>query len=42
MSIGELTDREAVVSAIKEYDTLGQKAFLKKYGFGPITSYYLF
>jgi len=35
MPLSELTDRNAVLAAIREYDALGQQAFLKKYGFAP-------
>lgn len=34
MTLGDLTDREAVLAAVREYDTLGRDAFLAKYGFG--------
>src|SRR6185437_1489835 len=40
MSIQELTGT-AVLSAIQEFDTIGKRAFLKKYGFGPSRGYYL-
>jgi hypothetical protein len=39
--VTELTDRAAVLSAIAEYDRLGQKSFLGKYVFGPSTGYVL-
>lgn len=41
MSFRELSDRKAVLSAIGEYDELGQDAFLHKYGFGRARSYFL-
>jgi hypothetical protein len=34
MSLAELT-REAVLTAIAEFDPLGRAAFLESYGFGP-------
>lgn len=34
MALGDLTDREAVVAAVRESDELGRDAFLAKYGFG--------
>ena len=33
--------REDVLCAIREYDELGQGAFLDKHGFGPATAYLL-
>jgi hypothetical protein len=35
MALSELSSRDAVLAAIKEFDDLGREAFLKKYGFGP-------
>lgn len=35
MGLSELSSRDAVLAAIKEFDELGREAFLKKYGFGP-------
>src|SRR5438552_1931535 len=35
MALTELTDRAAVLSAMQEYDGLGQDVFLKKYGYAP-------
>lgn len=40
-TVGELTDRNAVLAAIEEFDQLGRDAFLAKYGFGPSTRYTL-
>jgi 5-methylcytosine-specific restriction protein A len=40
-NLSQLTSREAIISAIHEYDLLGKKAFLKKYGFGEARSYFL-
>jgi hypothetical protein len=39
--VTQLTDRAAVLSAIGEYDQLGQESFLRKYGFRPSTGYIL-
>lgn len=39
VSLRDLTDRQAVLAAIREYDELGQDRFLKKYGFGPSRKY---
>jgi hypothetical protein len=36
-----LTDPQAVIKAIGEYDAVGQEAFLAKYGFGPARSFFL-
>src|SRR5437867_3354561 len=41
MGLGELTSRDAVLAAIREFDDLGGKAFLRKYGFGPARDYAL-
>jgi hypothetical protein len=38
MGLTELTSRDAVLEAIKEFDALGCDAFLKKYGFGQARS----
>ena len=35
----ELTDPNAVMMALQEFDALGQQAFLKKYGIGPAWQY---
>jgi len=35
MPLAELTDRTAVLSAMREYDALGQDGFLQKYGYAP-------
>ena len=40
-NLSQLTSRDAVIAAIHEYDQLGKKAFLKKYGFGEARSYFL-
>jgi len=41
MPLSELTSRDAILSAIHEYDTLGQEAFLQKYGYGRSREYLL-
>lgn len=39
--LSALTSRDAVLAAMVEYDSLGQAAFLSKYGFGEARSYFL-
>jgi hypothetical protein len=34
MSLGDITDREAVLRAMSEYRELGRSEFLERYGFG--------
>ena len=41
MTLADLTNREAVLDAMREYDDLGRDAFLEKYGFGPSKRYYI-
>jgi MrcB-like, N-terminal domain len=41
MGLSDLTDRNAVLSAIAEYDRMGQTAFLEKYGYAPARRYRL-
>jgi hypothetical protein len=41
MTLSDLTDREAVLSAIDEFEVLGRDAFLAKYHFGKARSYFL-
>ncbi len=41
MSLKDITSREAVLRAVGEFDQLGRKAFLEKYGFGIAKKYYL-
>jgi hypothetical protein len=41
VSLRDLSDRNAVLEAIAEYDQLGAEAFLAKYGFGPSRTYLL-
>ncbi|MFC1417920.1 HNH endonuclease [Streptacidiphilus cavernicola] len=41
VNIRELTDASAVLRAISEYDTLGQRSFLKHYEYGKASQYYL-
>ena len=40
MSLAELT-RDAVLTAIAEFDELGRTAFLENYGFGPAREYFV-
>src|SRR5690349_11631379 len=39
MSLADLTSRTAILEAIREYDQIGQDAFLQKYGFGRSRDY---
>jgi len=41
MALKDLTDREAVISALKEFDTIGRAAFFAKYGFGAAKGYFI-
>jgi hypothetical protein len=41
MALTELTDRAAVLSAMQEYDAVGQAAFLEKYGYAPARRFQL-
>src|ERR1043166_6797387 len=41
MSLQKLTDREAVLSALREYDKIGQEKFLKNYHSRKAKSYLL-
>jgi hypothetical protein len=41
MPLSELTERDAVLAAMREYDALGQHAFLAKYGYSPARRYQL-
>jgi len=40
-TLADLTDRQAVLTALDEFDELGREAFLVKYGFGPAVDYFL-
>lgn len=42
MALSNLTDRDAVLKAIDEFNVLGQETFLSKYGFGKARQYWLF
>ena len=42
MSINDLRNRDAVIAALEEFDSLGATAFRKKYGFGKSREYQLF
>lgn len=41
MTLSALTDRDAVLRALAEYDELGRESFLTKYGYGPAKAYFL-
>ncbi len=41
MGLNDLTDQHAVKLALAEFDALGRRAFLEKYGFGPARSYFI-
>jgi len=41
MALSELTERAAILAAMREYDELGQDAFLEKYGYSPARRYRL-
>ena len=41
MGLAEITNRQAVLEAIREFDRLGRDRFLNKYGFGRARSYLL-
>jgi len=40
-TLSGLTEKKAITKAIDEYDRIGRKSFLKKYGFGKAKNYYL-
>ena len=40
MGLADLTDRECVLRAVREFDDIGREAFLAKYGFGRSRSYF--
>jgi len=40
-SLADLTNRQAVLAAIDEFNTLGREAFLDNYGYGPAKEYFL-
>lgn len=41
MALSDLTDPEAVLAAVREYEEVGRQEFLTKYGFGPAREYFL-
>lgn len=41
MTLGDLTDRQAVLDAIAEYDRVGRERFLEDYGFGSARGYWV-
>lgn len=41
MGLGDLTQRQAVLAAVSEFDEVGRGAFLERYGFRPADRYFL-
>ncbi len=41
MGLAEVTDPEAVLRAIAEFDERGRRAFLNEYGFAPARDYFI-
>jgi hypothetical protein len=41
LALSDLSERNAVLQAIAEYDELGRDAFLARYGYGPARSFFL-
>jgi hypothetical protein len=41
VSISEVTDPQAIESAMLEFDRVGREAFLAQYGFGPARQYFV-
>lgn len=41
MSFSEISDRQAILDSLSEFDRLGRERFLEKYGFGRAKEYYL-
>ncbi|WP_321947211.1 HNH endonuclease [Paraburkholderia sp. J10-1] len=41
MAFADVNNRAAVLEAVREYDRIGRDEFLKKYGFGKATGYFL-
>jgi len=41
MSLSDINDRNAILKAVKEFDSVGRDNFLSKYGYGHATDYYL-
>ena len=41
MALSDITDRDAVLQAAREFDTLGRETFLAHYGFGKAREYFL-
>ncbi len=40
-TLSDLDDRQAVIAAIDEFNTLGRESFLDNYGYGPAKEYFL-
>src|SRR4051794_34703785 len=41
MGLRDVTDRDAILSALQEYDRLGRDEFLRKYGYGRAKRYFV-
>ncbi len=41
LGLSDLSERNAVLQAMAEYDELGRDAFLARYGYGPARSYFV-
>jgi hypothetical protein len=41
VALSDLTNRDAVLAAIKEFDDVGREQFLKTHGFGPARSFFI-
>src|SRR5262245_24980034 len=41
MKLGQLSDRDSVLRAVREFDRLGKEEFLSKYGYRPAKEYFL-
>lgn len=41
MALSEIRNRNSILAAVEEFDEIGRKAFLRKYGFGPARLYFL-
>lgn len=41
MSLGDLTERQAVLDALAEFDSMGRESFLSAYGYRPARSYFI-
>jgi hypothetical protein len=41
MALNDISDSNAVLSAMREYDTIGEEAFLSRYGFAPSRKFWV-